>query len=174
MILTWMLPSPAWPNEAIVDPVLLLQPCGKIEKIDQPAARHADVLVELRQAGRLQRSGKFAAQIPEPLAIVLGRRHGHLERAARLQQLGQHLRLGADRLRLPVDLDQQVGVARRKMLRPKMPPRRLERETVGQLQRGGQKSLAKKDAARRPPPWRRQRTRLTARRARAEPGSAAA
>ncbi len=126
-----------------LDPVFLLQPRGEIEQIDQPAARHADVLVELGQAGRLQRGGEFAAQIPEPFAGGFGRRRGDFQRAAGLEQLGEDADLRADGSRLAVDLDQEMRIAARDMFRAEMTSRGLEREAIGQLERGGEKAFAK-------------------------------
>ena len=80
---------------------------------------------------------------PEALAIDFSCRGGDFERAAKLEDFAQGFGLGANRVGLAIDLNQEMGIAGRKMLSAKMLPGGFEGKAVGELEGGGEKAFAK-------------------------------
>ena len=127
-----------------LDPVLLLQARGEGKQVDQPAARDANVFVELGQPRRLERGGELAAQFPEALAIGLGRRGGDVERA---------VRPGAGRPASGLPSEPTSGwpsISIRRCASPRgrcvgaeMPTRGFEGKTIRQFERRGKEAFAK-------------------------------
>ena len=72
MMLTWMLPSPAWPNDGMRQLMSVAQPLDQREELRDSTARHDDVVVQLQRCDRAERIGGLAADAPERLAL---RRH---------------------------------------------------------------------------------------------------
>ena len=70
----------------------LLQSRGEIEQVHQPAARHANVLIQLGQSCRLERGAELAAQTPERLARGRRRSRSDVESPGRSHERGERVR----------------------------------------------------------------------------------
>ena len=93
MMLTWMLPSPAWPNHGIRRPNSRLQPVDQREELRDPALRHDDVVVELERArsssatatapgGRATAPARSASSRARRTSVAPASRHARSTRAA--------------------------------------------------------------------------------------------
>ncbi len=74
---TWMLPSPACPNDGIRRSNSRLQPIDQREQLGDPAARHHDIVVVLDRGNHHQRERQLAADPPQlrALRVVPGATH---------------------------------------------------------------------------------------------------
>ena len=77
MMLTWMLPSPAWPKHGIRRSKRSPDLADEREQLGDPSLRHHHVVVELQRRNHLQRQRQLAAHAPQllPLGFVAGAQH---------------------------------------------------------------------------------------------------
>lgn len=123
------------------EPAFLLQAGGEAHEVDEPGARHDDIFVQFAQTGGFERGGETPADIPDALAggFVAGHRDpGGLHGAEESGQIGQFRKHAA---LLPVDFENEVGVARRNGDIRTEGAGGLESEGIGHFDGGGQETL---------------------------------
>ena len=160
MTLTWMLPSPAWPKQAMGHARFLLQTGGEREKVLQPAARDHDVLVEFGQSGVAQGEGEFAAQLPEDLALfAVHKRAGGGWGGWARSSFSSDGSFAADRLLLAIQLHHDHGAQAVELPAAGPAAGRRQSELIGDFQGGRAKSRPRKWRGWRgpPPAWNRTR-----------------
>ena len=92
---------------------LFLQFLCKGNEVDEAATGDGDVLVELGEAGGLQRCREGTAQGPDPFATLGGRGEFHLEGFVLGEECLEGLTFAEDAGLLAIDLDKQMSLTGR-------------------------------------------------------------
>ena len=153
MMLTWMLPSPAWPKQRNPQPELAgADAIDEREQFRDPSLRHDDVVIELERRDHLQRQRELAAHAPQLLrarassrarrtSVAPASRHACSTRSASSSTAAGDA----------VHFDQQdgAGAFRRERAHVEVARDGVERIAVDQLERG--RHDARADDVRSPP-----------------------
>ncbi len=113
---------------------------GELDQIDQPAPRHDDVLVQLRQAGGAKGVAELAPKRPKFFRTFLGRGNGERIRFPPGKQCLQRGRFCPHRFRSPINFDEEVRVALGHVASAAVATGGLEGVLVGDLERRRQES----------------------------------